>query len=150
MPSAFCTIRAQPPDKQTNRCLLESLWKVDAGHRRVFQTECSPAGFAMEMRVLVVVEVSMPAPAQFIPCTGPSPIFNDMDEVMSLEKRKHPENARLVDGEDFPFQLSHRHRLRRTVKLPCHNNTVCCHLDSMPFKHLHILFAVHLHIFVRK
>ena len=75
----------------------------------VVEAKGAAASLTMEMRVRVVVDVSMMAMAQFIAGT-PTPIVDDMHHVMVAEKRKGPEDTRLVEGENALFQFGERHR----------------------------------------
>ena len=87
---------------------LVVIGQVDFGDGQVFQAGGLSAALAVEMYMQVVVRGMVVAVAKFVACAFS--VFQDVNQVLFLEKHQRAENSRLVDAADVVFEFGHRQR----------------------------------------
>lgn len=90
---------------------------------------------AIEVWVLVVVDVVVVAAAQFVAHAVAS-VFNDMHQVLLAEGSECAEHVRLVDAQYFVFELGERKRSMRVGQCLEHDDAVGGGLDAVMVEQL--------------
>ena len=94
------------------------------------QTDGAMAVLAVEMDVLVIVELLVMAHAKLVPYAAVATL-DGMYQVALLEECQHTEDARLVKREDRVFQFLHRQGTFRMVKCLGNDDAIGGGLDTM-------------------
>lgn len=103
----FFAFRTDALDDVVHGGHLIAVGQGDEGHFGIVEAESAMALLAIEVWVLVVVDVVVVAAAQFVAHAVAS-VFDDMHQVLLAEGSERAEHVRLVDAQYFVFELGER------------------------------------------
>ena len=127
---------------QIGRLFFKAFGETNFRYFRIIEAIRLLALLTEKMRMDILIMLVIVTMAEFIPYSLAAPLYY-MHEVMLTEKRKRPEDVRLVDSQNPCLQLCERHRSQAFSQLPHHDDTVGSGLDAMFLQQLCTVCFVH-------